>query len=97
MNVFNKKLLRDIEEDVLVVSDKISNFDITIKLKDKPDSNQDIDISLMSILLKKMIEEIKLHDKHYQEQLEAMIELQNNYWKSLEEAPLVKQNLLGVP
>ena len=93
MNVFNKKLLRDIEEDVLVVSDKISNFDITIKLKDKLDSNHDIDISLMSILLKKMIEEIKLHDERYQEQLEAMAELQNNYWKSLEEASLVKQNL----
>ena len=93
MNVFNKKLLRDIEEDVLVVSDKISNFDITIKLKDKLDSNHDIDISLMSILLKKMIEEIKLHNERYQEQLEAMAELQNNYWKSLEEASLVKQNL----
>ena len=93
MNVFNKKLLRDIEEDVLVVSDKISNFDITIKLKDKLDSNHDIDISLMSIILKKMIEEIKLHDERYQEQLEAMAELQNNYWKSLEEASLVKQNL----
>ena len=50
MNYFNQKLLRDIEEDVLVVSDKISNFDITIKLKDKLNSNHDIDISLMSIV-----------------------------------------------
>jgi hypothetical protein len=36
-----------------------------------------------------MIEEIKLHEVRYQEQLEAMAVLQNNYWKQLEEAARV--------
>ena len=86
MNEFNEKILKEIEEDVLAVSSEFSNFDISIKLKDKLDSNHDIEISLMSILLKGMIKEIELHEVHYQEHLEAMAELQNNYWKQLEEA-----------
>jgi hypothetical protein len=46
MNKFNEKLLKEIEEDILTVSDEFSNFDISIKLKDKLDSEHDIEISL---------------------------------------------------
>lgn len=86
MNDFNEKLLKEIEKNALIVSGEFSNFDISIKLKDKLDSEEDFDISLMSTLLNRMIEEIRIYKIHYQEQLEAMSELQNNYWKQLEEA-----------